>query len=335
MLTPAATVLTEPVARQLLNMPNSARVRVHFLRSENHTWRLTVDGSAYYVKAHTKAWYTDLDSVTGAVRHEQIAHQLLAEAGLPAPDLVATHLTTSNAIGWPHLITRALPGRSLPEVLTASASIDERDAALRATGRHLRRMHDIVFDHPGYLAESASPTLTDPRGWQHPIWRFERFLQSSIRIWADGASTVSPNTLDVVMTLLADTMATLRASFDPPRFTHGDCHANGIFLDGAGRDWEVTGVLDMEVASAANPAFDFNKLIIELVGLQRLDTYDWWTPLFDGYGDEPHFDLTRLLLISAGHPNYTCLDQTWGLDRIQIIEHVLRSRTWRELFRPA
>ena len=44
----------------------------------------------------------------------------------------------------------------------------------------------------------------------------------------------------------------LRSSYEPPRFVHGDCHANAFFLVEEAGLWRVTGTVDMEVASAGD-----------------------------------------------------------------------------------
>ena len=44
----------------------------------------------------------------------------------------------------------------------------------------------------------------------------------------------------------------LRSSYDPPRFVHGDCHANAFFLVEEEGSWRVTGTVDMEVASSGD-----------------------------------------------------------------------------------
>lgn len=136
--------------------------------------------------------------------------------------------------------------------------------------------------------------------------------------------------MDGLSRLIVGAMDVARAAFEPPTFTHGDCHANGFFLDhdDAGL-WSTTGVLDLEVASAGCPAFDINKLVIELAGRMAGTGYRWWIPLFDGYGDEPDFDLTRLLLAGASHINYTCHGQhAWPGTRADILNRIVTAADW-------
>lgn len=332
MLTPDS--LTPEVAGELLGLA-ARNVQVAFLRPENHTWRIRAGDSAWYVKAHTKSWYGgDPESAAGTVRHEASAHRFLSESGLPTPAIATASSTSANPLGWPYLLTEELPGASLIDLL-AELDYPQADRVLYRVGQHLAAMHALQFEHAGYLTDGPPTARPDPAGYQHPIWRFERFLTDAIRTWADDASEVPAAVMDRLTILIAETIEPARAAFTPPRFTHGDCHANGFFLNRSGTDWAVTGVLDMEVASAGCPAFDFTKLFIELTGHLTGAKYHWWEPLFSGYGSAPDFNLTRLHLASAGHINYTCLgEHAWPGSRSEILRHILAATNWEELFNP-
>lgn len=326
--------LTPEIAAALVGVAPDG-VRVEFLRPENHTWRIGSGRDVWYVKAHTKSWYgSDPAAAAGAVRHEATAHRLLAEAGLRTPDVVDACTTEQNPLGWPYLLTRGLSGTSLIEVLR-TVDPSDADAALRQVGRHLARMHSLTYEHPGYLLDGPPAAEPDPDQWQHQIWRFERFLPDVMRTWAEDRDLVRPAVMDRVADLLADTVNDVRSAFTPPRFTHGDCHANGFFLERAGSDWVVTGVLDLEVASAACPLFDFTKLFIEVAGHLTGSGYLWWEPLFAGYEQPLDFDLARLFLASARHINYASHGiHAWPGDREDIVKHILAATSWAELFNP-
>ena len=97
----------------------------------------------------------------------------------------------------------------------------------------------------------------------------------------------------------------------------------------------MTGVLDLEVASAGCPLFDFAKLFIELTGHLTGSGHPWWEALFEGYGSEPDFDVMRLMLASSNHVNFTCLgDHAWPGDRESILTHIVTATPWAELFNP-
>ncbi|GAA1580552.1 hypothetical protein GCM10009804_41420 [Kribbella hippodromi] len=300
-----------------------------FVRPENHTWRIVTPGHVWYLKAHTKSWYgNDARDAGRTVQHEMTGHRILAEAGLPTPTVDAFSTTRDNPLGWPYLLTTALPGSSLVELLPTS-SRGEADAALRQVGRHLAAMHTLTFEYPGYLLDGAPTREPAVDAYQHPSWRYERFLKDAICTWADDSTKVRPAVTDQLTRLLADSIDDLRDAYEPPRFVHGDCHANGFFLE----DGAVTGVLDLEVTSAGCPLFDLTKLAIELTGRLHGSRYNWWKPLYDGYGAEPDFNLIRLLLAGSNHHNYTCLgDHAWPGDRSAILTRILTATTWQQLF---
>ncbi|MBO0811386.1 MAG: aminoglycoside phosphotransferase family protein [Microlunatus sp.] len=219
--------LTPEQAAALLPV-EASEIRVEFLRPSNHSWRITADGSTYFLKVHTKDWYGGVPAPTVA-RHEASSYRLLAEHGLATPALVYDQLSSDNPLGWPYLIVSELDGTSLTELLD-DADQHEADDALHKIGTYLARMHAITFRYPGYLVDGAPKAPPRPDGWQHGIWRYQRMLGQAIQTWAEDAKLIGPAVMDEIMTLLADKIDDLRRSFHPPRFTHGDCHAGQFFL---------------------------------------------------------------------------------------------------------
>ncbi len=321
----SAGSVSAAVAAELVGVDG---VAVRFLRAGNHTWRIAGAGGVWYLKAHTKDWYGG-DAVEAglAVRHEVSGHRILAAAGLRTPRVVRASESCENALGWPYLLTAEAGGTSLVELLPTRRR-DEADDVLQEVGRHLAGMHAIRFEHPGYLIDGA-PVDGE---YQHPCWRFERFLVGAIGTWAEDRTRVEPRVMDRLAGLLADSLDAVRRAFEAPRFTHGDCHANGFFLERTAVGWSVSGVLDLEVSSAGCPLFDFTKLFIELAGQQRGSGYRWWEPLFDGYGDVPDLNVIRLLLASSNHINFTCLgDHSWPGSRTTILERIVNADSWESL----
>ena len=303
---------------------------VEFLRPENHSWRVISGDSIFYVKAHTKDWYRGDPGSSGPVRHEVTGHRLLQAAGLPTAEVVGSSTDRDNPLGWPYLITRELPGTSLTDLL-AGSDTDQAHRALRAVGAHLAGMHALTYEHPGYLIDGP-PAAPRPDQWLHWLCRLERFLLYFCDTITAHAGEVDLPTNDAAAGLLHRTLPRLRQAYLPLRFVHGDCHASAFFLSDRDGSWRVSGVIDLENCAAGAPAFDFVKLFLELAGQLRTKI-DWWRPLFQGYGSEPDFDLIRLLLIGHAHINFTCLgDRSWPGTRADILRHILRSRTWSELF---
>lgn len=310
-----------------------SNVSVELLRRFNHLWKLRTGPEVYYLKAHTRPWYdwSPVHAASVAVRHECAAYDILRAHHLPAPLVIGASGGQDNALGWPYLLTLGLEGRPLPQVLQ---EVDEDDALsiLHVTGAFLRRMHAIAFDHPGYLLNGPPNDEPNANEWQHPLWRLPRFLSDACAVWAADREAIGSRGMDEVMQLVTGTLPALQAAFTPPHFTNGDCHAGHVFIrcDPA-RKWEITGLIDMEVASSGCSAFDIAKFVIEMAGRFRARR-DWWTALLAGYGDGVDLDVVRVILLAFPQINYTCYgDGSWPGSRPAIVRHLLRATSWRQL----
>lgn len=314
-------------AAAILDTTDSGIAEVRLIKRFNHVWHIRTVDADYFVKAHTKDWYDAAPASGGPVRNEVSGHRILRSAGLPTADLIRYETTRDNPLGWPFVITRELPGRTLTEVLS-TGDHDQATAALAAVGRHLAGMHSLSFEHPGPLIDGP-PGPPDLDRWLHWLSRLERFLLYFFENLVDD-DQIRLSTKDAATGLLARTLPALQQSYDPPRFVHGDCHAGTFFLT-SDRGWQVAGLVDMENCSAGNPLFDFAKFMIELGG-PRGSHLRWWEPLFDGYGSQPDFDVMRAILAGHAHINYTCHGKdAWPGSRDDILRRILGARTWDEL----
>jgi aminoglycoside phosphotransferase (APT) family kinase protein len=251
------------------------------LKRHNDVYRI----GEYFVKLHTKAWYADDPRAwAGAVQHEVAAYACVAQHGLAAPEVVLALTTGDNLLGRPCLVTRALHGQPLTSAVQA-ASRQEWQTLLEQTGEYLRRLHAITFPNAGYIMRPKGPDAGSP-GFEHPCWTMP-----------DGKPC------------------------QPPRFTHGDCHAHQLFVGEHG----ITGIVDMEVASAGDPSSDLFKFGLEMAALFS-PTTRWWEPFFAGYGGAPELDTLRRRMLTATEDNYACL----GLEKQK--ERLLHARDWQELF---
>jgi aminoglycoside phosphotransferase (APT) family kinase protein len=290
-------------------------------------------GRAYFVKAHTRPWY-DWDPLFAAklaVRHEASAYRILAANGLKTPDVILVAESEDNPLGWPCLVTKGLRGKPLPAVVMEQP--DQADVALSAVGRYFRQAHSITFEHPGYLTHGGPVAEPDPHAWQHPMWTAPRFLADAFTTWAADRHEAGLAVVDRLAGMVLDNAEAIAEAFTPPRFVTGDCHAGQVFVNTEGaRPPEVTGVVDMEVASAGTPLADLFKLTVELAG-QIPAARRWWEPLFAGYGAVPPFPVVQVYFASMGHENYTCYgESSWPGTRAQVIQHLLQATTWSELF---
>jgi Ser/Thr protein kinase RdoA (MazF antagonist) len=303
------------------------------IKENNHVYRLQAARDVFFLKTYTKSWYgDDVPKTAGCVRHEASAWAILTDHGLAAPDVVLARPDCDNPLGRPFIVTRALRGRSLVDVLR-SASRSDADKLLRSVGDYLRRMHAITFAYPGYLMDRTGPRAPlDPGAWQHRCWTARRRQQVALAGMDDDVARLSSPLVDHLRTRLSTIEETLAPAGAPPRFVHGDCHAHQFFLDREGEDWHVSGVLDLEVASAGDCGEDLMKFAIEMAARFPV-TMRWWEPLFLGYGGEPDFELFRLRLLGASEADLTCHGAgTWPGTREEVLTRLATARDWADLF---
>ena len=303
------------------------------LEGAQPVWKIRTGGATFFLKTHTRDWYDWNPPLAAslAVRHETSAYRILAEAGLSTPEIVLSEPTLANPIAWPVLLLRGLDGLPMTEQIVGADS-SAFEEILVAAGAYLRRMHSIRFRHSGYLIDGAPKSPPNPNSWQHWIWTLKEFQRQAEATWEDDRLTSPGELIDEIMAFAAPLWEPMESQFEPPRFITGDCHAGHFFVAPINQVWEVTGVIDMEVASAGTPLADLFKLGVEMAGRFSADT-SWWEPLFRGYGQEPDFDFVRLAFMAAEHVNFKCYGTySWPGTRREILGHVLEAKDWRSLF---
>jgi aminoglycoside phosphotransferase len=278
------------------------------LKQRNHVYRLRCGDGTFFLKLYTKDWYGPDPAATGfCVAHEASAWACLAAHGLSAPEVVLPAADGNNPLGRPFLLTRALAGDDLTTHLAQQA---DPGPLLRAVGAYLRRMHAIAFAYPGYIVCSG-PTAPPAAGaWHHRCWTAAARQRHALAILEREKGQLSPALVQPVEERLGRIEEALAPAYQPPRFTHGDCHAHQFFLVPAGDGWQVTGVVDLEVASAGDCGEDLLKLGIELAAVLAPATR-WWEALFDGYGGEPSFALHRLRLLGTSPAEFEFAARGW------------------------
>lgn len=319
----------DPTPHQWQQLTELARLGtlegIELIKRHNDLWRLQTSVGAFYLKAYTKAWYgDDISATSGCVTHEAVAHTVLQQHGLAGP-AIRWAATDDQVLGRPALLLGELPGQSLTVLLTHFSA--EADDLLRSVGAYLARMHAITFPFPGYLMTLEGPgRVPHPASWQHPIWTLDAWHRRALAILE--APDLPSELRASLQKHLTDFLPELYAAYVGPRFTHGDCHASQFFLERGQDGWQVTGVLDLGVASAGACESDFIQLALEL--RRSADGLNWWTPLFDGYGHTPDLERIRLLLLFAGQESW----QAHGaVDWPAELESVLTAVSWEELFR--
>jgi aminoglycoside phosphotransferase (APT) family kinase protein len=327
----AGLELTAEAAAQILVVSGVRPhdVDVQLLHTANHVWQIDSGDDRFFLKSHTKDWYEwDLRlAPTLAVDHEADAYAILKANGLATPTVLTAEESWDNPLGRPYLLLRGLAGHPFTETVRDESRLA---AAGRRVGAYLRGMHAITFDRPSYLGRVHREQAVDPDVWLHHGSAFEPALAAIEATWAVDAKTVPGALMAAVKQFFAAHRAAFRASFSPPRFAHGDCHAHQFFVDQS--NGVVTGVVDMEVSNAGNPLGDFLKLGIEMAGLLPAESR-WWEPIFAGYGCEPDFDLVKLSLLVADEINFKCLGaDSWRGSRAEVLSRLLAARGWDELW---
>ena len=306
----------------------ASNASITLLKEHNHSYRIDDGDLTAYLKIYTKDWYgNDIQDTAFCVDHEAAAWRSLAEAGLAVPEVLLSGLSLENPLQRPFLLVRALRGAPLTMV-AQDAPPEQLPAMLHSVGRYMAAMHRIRFEYPGYISSSGPASYPAADQYQHSIWTFEQFSRDARRTWQADRQAVDGALMDSVEQFYAQLAPALEQAYARPRFTHGDCHAQHFYVYSQCGEWRVSGVIDMEVASAGDRGADLFKFVVEMAALFPVES-GWWRPLFAGYGDEPDFDLLRLRMLAAHHANYAWI---WPGTRAAILRHILDARDWRSLF---
>lgn len=304
-------------------------LEVTLFKTNNHVFRIRTGDMTYYLKTHTRDWYSENGKETGhVVLREATAWQIIEKIGLATPRVVAIDNTTDNVIGIPFIITEELLGESLTELLTRLSRADAY-SAIRCVGAYLKKMHSISFGHSGYLPPQE-PVISSQ--WHHRIWSYHGFQSWADREQETAKKELSHGSFSDVLRYINEWQHKLRKVYKHPRFVHGDCRANQFYLFQRGREWNVSGVLDMEVASAGDCDEDFMKFCAEMSRRFDVET-KWWEPLFDGYEEEPDFNLLKLRYLASGQLELSpfAYKEVAGVREL-VVQHLLRAKNWLELF---
>jgi hypothetical protein len=137
---------------------------------------------------------------------------------------------------------------------------------------------------------------------------------------------------DELQRRFATLVSDLAPAFEPPRFVQTNMHSHQFFLEPEGDGWRVTGVLDMEVASAGGSYFDLVAFALEVAAHHPVSTR-WWEPFFAGYGGAPDLELFRLQMLAFGEESFKCFGpQYWPGTRQEILTRLLVAAKWEALF---
>ena len=314
--------------RRLAGLGGAAHAAL--LKRHNHVYRITRGDDVFFLKTYTKDWYgEDVIGTGGCVEHETAAWSMLAGHGIPVPEVVLARRDCDTPLDRPLLMTRKLRGTALTELLAHSGERDFR-AVLAAAGAFLRRVHLIAFEQLGYIMDGGPTGLPEDGGWQHGLWSARQTQRDALAVLAADRPRLSPALVHRLEARLQNMAALLAPGFEPPRFTHGDCHASQFFLYQDDGQWRVSGFVDLEVASAGDCVGDLLKFCTEMA-VTFPSRSRWWEPFFSGYGETPPFDLFRLRLLGWHEVNFACYGKPIR-PREAFLTHLLDARDWADLF---
>ncbi|HEU5086120.1 MAG TPA: aminoglycoside phosphotransferase family protein, partial [Roseiflexaceae bacterium] len=292
-------VAAHQIERLLAPLQPGGALQIDEIKQHNHVYRVVAGGDVLFLKVYTKDWYGgDIAATAGCVQHERAAWAMLAAHGMSTPAVLVSEANCDNPLGRPVLVTRGLAGQAL-----GTTDPDVTLAQLPAVGDYLRRMHAIAFDRAGYLMPGGPEDFASATDWRHPLWMFEVWKQQALRNLEHERAVLPPALYGRVRATLEQSESILAPAYELPRYTHGDCWPHQFFVaerperveEGG---WAVTGVLDMEVASAGDAEADFVHFLLELAACLPA-TSCWWEGLFGGYGAEPDFERFRVRLLAT------------------------------------
>ena len=332
---PSPLCLTASQARAIVQrIGYSGPVDVTEVTRNNHVWRIRCGDKVYFLKTFTKDWYgADVSQTAYCVEHEQGAYNCLKAHGVPTVEVVLACPDCDNPLSRPFIVTEKLQGDPLMTLL-AKADTQQFQALLEATGDYLRQMHTITFAYPGYIVGSGPTAPPDQDQWQHTCWTSQQTQTDALVILKQDRHRLSPELADQLHGLFSTMEEVLAPEFQPPRFVQTNCHSHHYFLFQTAGEWQVSGSIDMEVASAGGCIFDLVAFGIEMAAFHPATTH-WWEPFFGGYGNEPDFNLFRLQMLGFGEASFKCFGgERWSGSRQQILARLMAAKTWNELFTP-
>jgi aminoglycoside phosphotransferase (APT) family kinase protein len=180
--------------------------------------------------------------------HKEVYVYGLLGDGLPLPRVLHVDETRSvverNAI-----VLSLLPGVPLSTVVS---QLDDVDVAriYRRLGELLAAIHRIAQPGFGYIGTELLDPV--PTNTEYMTGRFAHKLAEFAELGGD------PAIHDAVFRFVA-AHAALFAACPAPVLCHNDFHEGNVLVDSGEDGWEVTGVVDMENAVAADPVLDMAK----------------------------------------------------------------------------
>jgi hygromycin-B 7''-O-kinase len=220
-------------ALRLAGLEDEGEVRTHF--PTTHVAALV--GDRYLVKLHYEGWFGE-----DCFQTEREAYRMLADRGLPVPELLAEGALYDEGWRWPFLAMTAMGGRSLREVDGGATPDDHRHIA-DWLGTAVRDLHRVPIHDGERISHDVYCDLIQIRMQRahrdHEQWgSVPSRLVGSIRDYLWAARTL------------------IDPEREPPVFLHGDLHQGNVFVDGDRGTIEPRGLVDFNDAYEGDPHYD-------------------------------------------------------------------------------
>jgi aminoglycoside phosphotransferase len=251
----------EPYARaalRLAGLEDDGRVHTHF--PTTHVAALV--GDRYLVKLHYEDWFGE-----DCFQTEREAYHMLADRGLPVPELLAEGALYDEGWRWPFLVTTAMGGQSLREVGDAVTPEDRLQVAAWI-GEAVRDLHRVPIHDGQRISHEVFCDMirvrTQRAHHDHEVW-----------------GSLPPRLVARLRDFLWDARGLIDPERERPVFLHGDLHEGNVFVEGAPGALEPRGLIDFNDAYEGDPHYDLVAIHTRTFGADKrllrrfLDAYGW------------------------------------------------------------
>jgi len=197
-----------------------------------------------------------------ALKKEEYVIKLLQEHGVPAPKIYAFNEDSDGS----YMILEKIRGNRVDEIWN-SISKEEKMEISQKIGELLAKIHSIKLDKFGLIKEEGvieediafkfkqvgEPMVHSP------------FLRATFKKYNEDLSRlmsyheISSEFISNYMKYLCDSRKILEYN-EKPVLNHGDFFPGHIFVEKTDRGYQITGLIDFELACASAPSEDFIKL---------------------------------------------------------------------------
>jgi hygromycin-B 7''-O-kinase len=182
------------------------------------------------------------------LHHERFVYELIrTNTTVPVPDVIRCD-DTQQLVPFDYMVMSRLPGA--PIVALIELSRTEVADLYRQLGAILRALHTVSFEHHGFITPSGvDPPLTNDQ------FMTQRF-HAQLGVFADTGG--DPRIADQIERAVAASQRLFEASRQGV-LCHNDLHEANALADQRRGRWQVSGVIDVGGAVAADPLFDLAR----------------------------------------------------------------------------